>query len=433
MIVLLIGTIILFVIVFLGLPLGFSLLVVGAGGFAILRGVTPAFSMVSQQILEVIMNTNFVVLPMFILMGAFIYRAAMADDLFEAANAWLGHFKGGLAMASVAACGGFSAVSGSSLATVTTMAKVAIPSMRRHDYADSLSAGTIAAGGTLGILLPPSAAMIIYGILTEQDIAALFAAGILPGLLTILLYIITIRVLTAIWPHLGPPAERSGWRDRWIKLARVWGIVFLFTLIMAGISFGVFTPNEAGSIGAIGALVFALARRKMTVDIFVSSLIDAAKTTAMVFMIGIGALVFNNFVTLSGLSGAVAVWLQTLPFTPMGVMMVIILFYFLLGMLVDGMAMIFLTVPVIFPIVLALGLDPIWFGIVLVMVVEISLITPPIGMNVFVLKSMMPGVSLRTIFTGIAPFLVADVFRLGVVLAFPGFVLYLPRLFYGHY
>lgn len=431
MTVLFVGTIILFAIVFLGFPLGFSLLIVGAGGFAILRGITPAFSMVSQQTLEVIMNTNFVVLPMFILMGAFIYRAAMADDLFEAANAWLGHFRGGLAMASIAACGGFSAVSGSSLATVTTMAKVAIPSMRRHNYADSLSAGTIAAGGTIGILIPPSAAMIIYGILTEQDIAALFAAGILPGILTVILYIIVIQALTTIWPNLGPSAERSNWRARWVKLSRVWGIIVLFGLIMGGISFGVFTPNEAGSIGAIGALIFAIARRRMTWPIFVSSLVDASKTTAMVFMIGIGALVFNNFVTMSGLSAFVANWLQALPLTPMGIMIVIILFYFLLGTLVDGMAMIFLTVPVIYPIVIAMGLDPIWFGIVLVMVVEISLITPPIGMNVFVLKSMMPGVSLRTIFTGIAPFLIADVMRLAVVLAFPGFVLYLPHLFYG--
>lgn len=429
--VLLIGTILLFVLVFAGFPLGFTLLLVGAGGFAILRGVTPALSMASQQALEVIMNTNFVVLPMFILMGAFIFRAALADDLFDAANAWLGHFRGGLAIAAVAACGGFSAVSGSSLATVTTMAKVATPSMRRNKYADSLSAGCISAGGTIGILIPPSAAMIIYGILTEQDIAALFAAGLLPGILTIFLYIIVILVLTTIWPHLGPPAERSTWRVRWQRLLRIWGIVVLFCLIMGGISFGLFTPNEAGGIGAVGALLFAIGRRRMTFSIFVSSLVDAAKTTAMVFTIGIGALVFNNFVTLSGFSGFVANWMQGLPLSPMGIMLVIICFYFLLGMVVDGMAMIFLTVPVIFPVVVGLGMDPIWFGVLLVIVVEVSLITPPIGMNVFVLKSMLPGVSLRTIFIGIAPFLIADIIRLAIILAFPGFVLFLPNLIYG--
>lgn len=431
MTVLLVGTIILFAIVFTGFPLGFSLLAVGAGGFALLRGVTPSLSMVSQQILEVIMNTNFVVLPMFILMGSFIYRANLADDLFDAANAWLGHFRGGLAMATVAACGGFSAVSGSSLATVTTMAKVATPSMRRNKYADSLSAGCISAGGTIGILIPPSTAMIIYGIMTEQDIAALFAAGLLPGILSILLYVIVIVVLTIIWPELGPAAPESSWRDRFRLTLKIWGIIVLFCLIMGGISFGIFTPNEAGGIGAMGALLFALWRRKMTKSIFYSSLIDAAKTTSMVFTIGIGALVYNNLVTMSGFSSFIAQWLGELPLSPMGVMIIIVLFYFLLGMVVDGLAMIFLTVPVIFPIILTLGMDPIWFGVLLVIVVEVSLITPPVGMNVFILKSMLPGVTLRTIFVGIAPFLVADAIRIIAVLAFPGFVLFLPNLIYG--
>lgn len=431
MTVLLVGTIILFAIVFTGFPLGFSLLAVGAGGFAMLRGVTPSLSMVSQQILEVIMNTNFVVLPMFILMGSFIYRANLADDLFDAANAWLGHFRGGLAMATVAACGGFSAVSGSSLATVTTMAKVATPSMRRNKYADSLSAGCISAGGTIGILIPPSTAMIIYGIMTEQDIAALFAAGLLPGVLSILLYVLVIVVLTIIWPELGPAAPKSSWRERFRLTVKIWGIIVLFCLIMGGISFGIFTPNEAGGIGAMGALLFALWRRKMTMKIFYSSLIDAAKTTSMVFTIGIGALVYNNLVTMSGFSSFIAQWLGELPLSPMGVMIVIVLFYFLLGMVVDGLAMIFLTVPVIFPIIVTLGMDPIWFGVLLVIVVEVSLITPPVGMNVFILKSMLPGVTLRTIFVGIAPFLVADAIRIVAVLAFPGFVLFLPNLIYG--
>ncbi len=431
MTVLTIATIALFVLVFLGFPLGFSMLLTGAAGFAILRGTFPALEMVSQQTLEVVLNTNFVVLPMFLMMGTFIYRAALADDLFDAADAWLGHFKGGLAMASIAACGGFAAVSGSSLATVTTMTKVAIPSMRKHKYADSLAAGTVAAGGTIGILIPPSAALIIYGILTEQDIAALFAAGIVPGLLTIFLYIVVIKIVTIIWPNLGPPAERSGWRDRWIKLSRIWGIIVLFVLVMGGITFGVFTPNEAGGIGAIGALLFALGRRKMTWTIFVESLLEAAKTTAMVFMIGIGALVFNNLVTLSGLSGAVASWMQTLPLSPLGIMLIILGFYVILGTVIEGLAMIFLTVPVFVPVVDALGFDLIWFGVVLVMVVEISLITPPIGLNVFVLKAMLPEVPLNTIFKGIAPFFCADLVRLAIVVLFPPVVLWLPRLVYG--
>lgn len=407
------------------------MLLTGATGFAILRGAFPALEMVSQQTLEVVLNTNFVVLPMFLMMGSFIYRAALADDLFEAADAWLGHFRGGLAMASIAACGGFAAVSGSSLATVTTMTKVAIPSMRKHKYADSLAAGTVAAGGTIGILIPPSAALIIYGILTEQDIAALFVAGIIPGLITIFLYIAVIKIVTIIWPGLGPSADRSSWRDRWTKLLKIWGIIVLFALIMGGITFGVFTPNEAGGIGAIGALLFAMGRRKMTWKIFIDSLLEAAKTTAMVFMIGIGALVFNNLVTLSGLSGAVANWMQSLPLSPLGIMIIILGFYVILGTVIEGLAMIFLTVPVFVPVVDALGFDLIWFGIVLVMVVEISLITPPIGLNVFVLKAMLPEVPLKTIFKGIAPFFCADLVRLAIVVIFPPVVLWLPRLVYG--
>ena len=432
MIISLIGFAILFLVAFLGFPLGFTMMVVGGAGFAILRGTEPALEMISQQILDVTLNTNFAVLPMFLLMGAFVHRAALADDLYEAADAWIGHFRGGLAMATIAACGGFAAVSGSSLATAATMAKVAVPSMRKFKYADSLAAGTVAAGGTMGILIPPSAALIIYGILTEEDIAALFVAGIVPGIITVVAYILVIILVTRIWPVMGPRGERSGWRVRFRTLSRVWGVVLLFLLIMGGISFGVFTPNEAGAIGAIGALVFSMFRGRMSFKIFFESLLEAVHTTAMVLVIVIGALVLNNFVTLSGLPAAMVEWVQTLEFSPMIVMLIILAFYVALGTVIEGLAMIFLTVPIFVPLVEGLGFDLIWFGIVMVMVVEISLITPPIGLNVFVIKSMLPDVPLKTIFKGITPFFIADLVRLALVVFIPSLALWLPALVYGH-
>lgn len=378
----LIGFAFLFLIAFLGFPLGFAMFAVGGIGFAILRGTGPAMEMVVQQTMDVVLNTNFAVLPMFLLMGVFVYRAALSDDLYDAADAWLGHHRGGSAMATIAACGGFAAVSGSSLATVATMAKVAIPSMRKYNYSDSLAAGTIAAGGTLGILIPPSAALIIYGILTEEGIAELFAAGIIPGLISIILYIIVIRIVTHYRPEMGPKGDRAGWAERFRKLYRIWGIVLLFVMILGGISFGVFTPNEAGGIGAIGALLFALLRRRMNWRILFESLAEAAQTTAMVFMIAIGALVLNNFVALAGISSSVVGWIETLEFSQMTVLLIILAFYIILGTVIEGLAMIFLTVPIFVPVIEAMGFDLVWFGIVLVMVVEISLITPPIGLNV---------------------------------------------------
>ncbi len=424
----LIGFAILFVIAFLGFPLGLTMLLVGFVGVGILRGWEPALETVSQQIIEVVLNTNFAVLPMFLLMGAFVYRAALSDDLYDCANAWFGHFKGGLAMATVAACGGFSAISGSSAATAATMAKVAVPSMRRFNYDDGLAAGTVAAGGTMGFLIPPSAALIVYGILTEESIADLFIAGIVPGALTVAVYMLVIVVIARIRPQHCPPGERAGWAHRWRSLYRVWAVLALFLLILGGISFGLFTPNEAGGIGGIGALVFALGRRRMTWPIFLDALLEAAHTTAMIFTIIIGALVLNSFVILAGLSAGVLAWIETLEYAPIVIILIILGFYVILGTVIEGLAMIFLTVPIFVPVVEGLGFDLVWFGIVVVMVVEISLITPPIGLNVFVLKSMLPDVPLSAIFRGIIPFFIADITRLLLVVFFPPIAIYLPRL-----
>ncbi|MGB0632198.1 MAG: TRAP transporter large permease [Alphaproteobacteria bacterium] len=424
----LIGFVALLVVAFLGFPLGLSMLLTGFVGVGLLRGWEPALETVAQQIIDVALNTNFAVLPMFLLMGTFVYRAALSNDLYDCANAWFGHFKGGLALATVAACGGFSAISGSSAATAATMAKVAVPSMRRFNYADSIAAGTVAAGGTMGFLIPPSAALIVYGILTEESIADLFIAGIVPGILTIAVYMLVIAILARIRPADSPPGNRATWAERWRALYRVWAVLALFLLILVGISFGIFTPNEAGGIGAIGALAFAVGRKRMSWRIMYEAILEAAHTTALIFTIIIGALVLNNFVILSGLSSGMVEWIETLSLPPIVIILIILGFYVALGTVIEGLAMIFLTVPIFVPIVDGLGYDLIWFGIVMVMVVEISLITPPIGLNVFILKSMLPDVPLPTIFKGIIPFFAADIVRLLLVVFFPGIALFLPSI-----
>lgn len=426
MTVTLIGTFVLLILLFAGAPLGFAMMAVGFAGYGMLRGWEPAFAMVSQQILDLALNFGFSVLPLFILMGVFVARSGMSEDLYEACYKWLGHFRGGLALATVAACGGFAAVSGSSLATAATMAKVAVPAMRKYKYTDSFAIGTVAAGGTLGMLIPPSTAMIIYGILTEVDVAKLFVGGILPGLLTIVVYFGVISVVVRVFPNSGPPGDRSGWRDRFVALSKVWGVIALFFLIMGGIFLGVFTPSEAGGIGAIGALAFAIGRRKMSWWHFFASLVEAARITGLIFVVGFGALILNQFVNVAGLPAAMAEFIEELNVGLTETLLLILLIYIVLGTIIEGLAIIFLTVPIFVPIVEALGFDLIWFGVVMIMIIEISLITPPIGLNVFVMKSMLPEVPLISIFKGIGPFFIGDIIRLLIVAFVPGMVLWLP-------
>lgn len=423
-----IGFAALILILLLKFPLGFSMMVVGFAGLIYLNGFEPALNVVGFEIIDIATNYGFVVLPLFVLMGVFVARAKLSDDLYETSNAWLGHFRGGLAMATVAACGGFAAVSGSSAATAATMAKVAIPSMRKYGYADTLAAGTVAAGGTIGILIPPSAAMIIYGILTESDIGALFMAGIIPGILTMTLYCLAIMGVVRVWPASGPMGERSSWTHRFQSLYRVWGVLVLFFLVLGGIFIGAYTPSEAGAIGAVGALVFAILRRKMTLSAFFKSLVEAGFITTQIFTVAFGALILNQFINLSGMPEAIIGFIEALDVAPLTVVFIILGIYVILGMFTDGFAMIFISVPIFVPIVEALGFDLIWWGIVTVMAVEISLITPPVGLNVFVLKSMLPDVPLTSIFKGIAPFFIADLIRLGVIVFFPVVVLWLPKV-----
>jgi tripartite ATP-independent transporter DctM subunit len=424
------GVVLLLVGFFSGIPLGLVLLSVGYFGFAVIHphGFPAATAMAGQQIVGLATDFQFTVLPLFILMGTFVNRAELSDDLYDVAHSWLGHFRGGLALSTIAACAGFAAICGSSLATAATMARVAVPSMRRYAYADWLSTGTVAAGGALGMLVPPSGALIVYGLLTEQDIAKLFLAAIVPAIVSVLVYFGVVQIVTLLRPQAGPRAAKAPWGVRLRALYRVWGVLALFILIMGGITFGIFTATEAGGIGASGALLIAILRRKMSWAVFVGALIEAATTTAMIFTVIFGALVLTQFVNISGLSEAVLAFIRRLDASPIEIVLCIMGFYVLLGIFIEGFALIFLTVPIFVPIVAALGFDLVWWGVALVITVEMSVVHPPLGLNIYVLKSILPEVPLKEIFKGVIPFFLSDFLRLAVVLAFPALILYLPRL-----
>ncbi|MGD9942145.1 MAG: TRAP transporter large permease [Burkholderiaceae bacterium] len=424
----LIGFAVLLGLCFAGLPLAFSMILVGAAGLTLVRGFEPAMLVVSQQAIDWSTSYGLTVLPMFILMGTLVHHARLADDLFAAANAWMGHRRGGLAMATISASAGLAAVSGTSLATAAIMSKVSIPAMRRYGYSDALAAGSCAAGGCLGILIPPSVPMVIYGILTETDIGKLFIAGIIPGLLLTVMYILSIAVKVHLDPAAAPRGERMPWSERLRLLGATWAILVLALVVLGGIYIGVFTPTEAAGIGAGGALLFALARGKLTRRILWDALIEAGRTTSTVFMVGIGALVFAKFVTLVGMTGAMVAWIESLNAPPMGVVIAMCVIYLVLGCVFESLGMLLLTVPVFYPIVHAMGIDPIWFGIIVIIVVEIGLITPPVGINVFVVKGLFREIPLWTIYGGIMPFLIGNLVCLAILLALPGLVTFLPNL-----
>ncbi|MBI1204095.1 MAG: TRAP transporter large permease subunit [Rhodopseudomonas sp.] len=423
-----IGFIAVFALLFLGAPIAFGMGLVGFVGFAHFTNWNAALAMFGQISYETTISDDLSVLPLFILMGSFINRAGLGQELYDCANAFLGHRRGGLAMATVVACGGFAAVSGSSMATAATMSKVAMPAMRRYGYADSLAAGSIAAGGTLGILIPPSVIMVLYGIMTSTDIGKLFIAGIIPGFIGITFYMLAVAVVTWHDPTLGPRGERSPWGIRFRALTKIWGVLLLFIIVMGGIYLGLFTPTEAAGIGSGGAFLFAIVRRKLTWKILYTVLVETARTSAMMFILLIGAILFSNFINVAGLPAQLSGWLNALGAEPMMVMVCILAVYLVLGCLLESLSMVLLTIPIFFPIVKSLGFDPIWFGVIIVVVVEIGMITPPIGLNVFVLKSTLKDVPVTTIFRGVSYFIAADVVRLALLAFVPQITLLLPSL-----
>jgi C4-dicarboxylate transporter DctM subunit len=426
MMVALIGFGLVLLLALAGLPIALSMLAVGFAGFAYVVDWSPALAMTGQIAWETTLNYGLSVLPLFILMGNFLNQGRLSTELYEASNAFVGHHRGGLAMATVIACGGFSAVCGSSLATAATMAKVSMPPMRQFGYADALAAGAIAAGGTLGILIPPSTVFVIYGILTQSDIGKLFAAGVLPGILAVVLFCAAIAIVVRVNPAAGPPGLRASWSERLRALGRIWGIVAIFALVIGGIYVGAFTPTEAAGIGAFGAFVFVVSRTGFSWRALRAVAIETARTTAVMFLVLIGALVFSNFINVAGMSQALGDFVRGLQVGPVGLILTIIAIYLVLGCVFESMSMVLLTVPVFFPIIQQQGIDPIWFGVIVVVATEISLITPPVGLNVFVIKGIYREIETSTIFRGVMPFVLADFVLVGLIIAVPDVATLLP-------
>jgi C4-dicarboxylate transporter DctM subunit len=415
-----------FALMVLRVPIAIAMAAVGLVGIGLMRSWPAAYAGATTEILDIAKYTLSVV-PLFILMGNFVTKAGLSRELFQAAYAFIGHRRAGLALSAIVACAGFGAICGSSLATAATMARVAMPEMRRFGYADSFAAGAIAAGGTLGILIPPSVILVIYGIMTEQSIGALFAAGIVPGILAMLLYMTAASIVTARNPKLGPPGERTSWAGRWRALRNIWGVLVLFGLVIGGMYGGLFTPTEAAGVGAMGGFLFALGRRALSWSDFIGVLRDSASTTAMLFVILIGASIFATFVNYTTMPIDLKDFVTQFQVNPVMVILAICMIYIVLGCAMESLSMILLTVPIFYPVVVGLGYDPIWFGVLIVCVVEIGLITPPVGMNVFVLRSVLPEVPSSAMWRGVMPFVAVDVVRIVILIAFPVITLWLPR------
>jgi C4-dicarboxylate transporter, DctM subunit len=414
------------ILAFLRVPMAFAMGIVGFVGVAYMLNFNVAAAMIAQVTYETGLSYTLSVIPLFILMGNFVVRARLSDELYHAAYCFLGHRRGGLAMSTVVACAGFGAICGSSIATAATFTKVSYPSMRRYGYADALAAGSIAAGGTLGILIPPSVIMVIYGILTETSIGKLFVAGIIPGAVATLLLCLAILWITYRDPKAGPPAEPHSWAERLDSIRYVWPVVALFVLVIGGIYVGAFTATEGAGIGAGGAFLFALARRALTWRALFEVLVESARTTSMLFMILIGALLFANFVNYTTMPADLKNFVNLFQATPWLVIVAICVVYVVLGTAMEELSMILLTVPLFFPVVTALGYSPIWFGIVVVIVVQIGLISPPVGMNIFVVKNLLRHITIGTVFRGVTPFTVALIVLLALLVAFPGLATWLP-------
>lgn len=421
-----VGFVALFVLMLLRVPVGMAMGLVGVSGFAYLSGGGPALKIIGHTSMRTVTDWNFAVVPMFLLMGSFATTSGMSRELFRGGNAFLGHLRGGLGIATIAACGGFAAICGSSVATAATFSRVAYPEMRRYGYPQSFATGVIAAGGTLGIMIPPSTVFAVYGLITEQDVGKLFVAGIVPGILAVGMYMITITMIGLVRPQFLPAGPRSPWSERRAALKDIWATLLLFLFVIGGIYGGLFTATEAAGMGAGGAFLIGLVRGRLSRADIRRSLLEATRTTAAVFTVLIGAILFGYFLTITQTPQKVTAFLTGLGLGSYGVLTLIMIMYLVLGCLMDALAMIILTVPIIFPVIRELGFDPIWFGVIIVMTVELGLIHPPVGMNIFVIKSVVEDVKISTIFYGVLPFIITDLIRLVILIAFPILALWLP-------
>ncbi|TVR49782.1 MAG: TRAP transporter large permease [Rhodobacteraceae bacterium] len=422
-IVALLGFAALFGLIALRVPVGVAMGLVGIFGFAAIRGITPAMNLVAISPVRVIADYNLSVIPLFILMGIFAANSGLSRELFRMGNAWLGPFKGGLALSTIASCAGFSAISGSSIATAATMSKVAMPEMRRFGYADSTATGVIAAGGTLGILIPPSVVLVVYAYITETDVAQLFMAGIIPGLLTVVLYMLTVRIFHRKGLPEGRPFDRS---EAIASLSGVWPTMLLFVIVIGSIYLGVVTPTEAAALGAFATMMIGIVRGRLNGRIIMQSLVEALRVSVTIYTILIGAILFGYFLTITQSPQRITAFLVGLELGPYGTLLLILAVFIIAGCILDSMAMILLMVPIVFPVVINLGFDPNWFGILIVVAAELGMITPPIGMSVFVIKSIVRDVRITTVFKGVMPFIFTDLFRLLLLILFPALVMFLP-------
>lgn len=423
------GCVILFLLLAASLPVAFAMAVVGFFGFAMIRTPEAAASMITLELYETFSSASLTVIPLFVLMGQVSFHAGISRRLFDAAYHWLGHFPGGLAISTVGACTGFGAICGSGPATAATMASVALPEMKRYHYSPKLSCGAVAAGGGLGMLIPPSVVFIVYAILTEQSIGALFIAGILPGLMIAVLFCLTIIILCKLNPALGPAGPKMSWASRFASLSGLTETLALFALVMGGMFAGIFTPTEAAAIGAAGSLIIAALRGQLSRKMLTRSLMETIRTSCMVMIIVCGALIFGRFLAITRIPFELATWLANLPLPGWIVMGMIILFYLAAGSFIDALALVMLTIPIFDPVVRELGYDPIWFGVIIVVVTQMGVITPPVGVNVYVVSGVERDVPLQTIFRGAMPFLLALIVAAILLMIFPSICTYLPSRF----
>jgi tripartite ATP-independent transporter DctM subunit len=416
-----------FTLMALRMPIAMSMMITGFAGMTAISGLPAALATLSGESFEIAGYIDLSVIPLFVFMGNMAGLSGMSRDLYDAAYAWVGHRRGGLAATTIVGCAGFAALSGSSFASAVTMGRVALPEMKRFNYDDRLATGCVAAGGTLGYLIPPSSGFVIYAVLTEQSIAKLFIAGIIPGILLTGLFLCTISLWTRLCPGLGPAGPRSSFSRRWTTLRRTWVFLAIVLVTIGGLYGGIMTPEEAAGVGAFLTLVIALTRRSLTPEKFRQVILHTLRTTALTFMILIGAHIFIPFMALSGIPGYLVTFLTSLPLGSTGILIVVLATYVILGTFLEGIAMLVLTLPIVYPVILSLGYSPIWFGVMVVIVLEMGLLSPPVGVNVFVVKGVAPDVPLNTIFRGIWPFWFAMLLSLALLVIFPRIALFLPE------
>ncbi len=424
--IVLIGLVGMFVLIALHVPIGAAMALAGFVAFGLHSGFGPAVSLFGTEAATALTHLELAVIPLFLLMGSFATAAGLSGDIYRLAYALFGHWPGGLALSTIVGCAGFGAVCGSSVATAATMTRVALPEMLKRGYRPTLAAGAIASGGTLGMLIPPSIIMVLYAVLTEEFVITLFIAAIVPGIIAVVLYIVAIGIFVRIDPEAGPAGPRMDWRERGRAITGSWAVLLLAIVVTGGIYGGFFTVTEAAAIGAFMAFGFTVLRRRLTWRVFFEALVETASSTGMIYLILIGASIFTYFITVSEMPQIIVQWIESVAVSPLVVIALLLLMYLVLGSIFDTIASMLITLPFVLPLIENMGYDPIWWGIMMVMVIEIGMITPPIGLNVFVVHGMAKDLPLKVIFTGILPFLVADLIRLAILAVWPEVTLWLP-------